>query len=53
MWWKYCYLEYFWFGGVDVYLCNLLCLVGFGWGDKLKCVGLFDLWMLVLFGFLI
>ncbi|AXF22851.1 type VI secretion system baseplate subunit TssG [Burkholderia pyrrocinia] len=52
-WRKYRYPEHFRPGGVDVHSRNLLCLAGFGWGDKPKRAGLPDSRMLALLGLLI
>lgn len=52
-WRKYRYPEHFRPGGIDVHSRNLLCLAGFGWGDKPKRAGLPDSRMLALLGLLI
>lgn len=52
-WRKYRYPEHFRPGGVDGHSRNLLCLAGFGWGDKPKRAGLPDSRMLALLGLLI
>ncbi|WP_322029174.1 type VI secretion system baseplate subunit TssG [Paraburkholderia sp. J76] len=51
-WKKYRYVESFRPGGTDPHSLNLLCLVGFGWGDKPKRAGLPDSRMLALLGLL-
>ncbi len=53
VWKKYRYAEQFRTGGVDSYSRRLLCLGGFGWGDKPKRAGLPDSRMLALLGLLI
>uniref|UniRef100_UPI003F51FC2D type VI secretion system baseplate subunit TssG n=1 Tax=Burkholderia semiarida TaxID=2843303 RepID=UPI003F51FC2D len=52
-WKKYRYPERFQAGGVDDYSRSLLCLAGFGWGDKPLRAGLPDSRMLALLGLLI
>jgi type VI secretion system protein ImpH len=52
-WKKYRYPESFRAGGVDAHSRNLLCLAGFGWGDKPQRAGLPDSRMLALLGLLI
>ncbi|WP_419690406.1 type VI secretion system baseplate subunit TssG [Burkholderia theae] len=52
-WQKYRYPEHFRPGGVDAHSRSLLCLAGFGWGDKPKRAGLPDSRMLALLGLLI
>jgi type VI secretion system protein ImpH len=52
-WKKYRYAESFLAGGVDAHSRNLLCLAGFGWGDKPARAGLPDSRMLALLGLLI
>ncbi len=52
-WKKYRYPERFRAGGVDDYSQSLLCLLGFGWGDKPLRAGLPDSRMLALSGLLI
>nr|WP_260428184.1 type VI secretion system baseplate subunit TssG [Burkholderia sp. Bp9031] len=52
-WKKYRYPERFRAGGVDDYSQSLLCLAGFGWGDKPLRAGLPDSRMLALLGLLI
>jgi type VI secretion system protein ImpH len=52
-WRKYRYPEHFRPGGVDAHSRNLLCLAGFGWGDKPGRAGLPDSRMLALLGLLI
>ncbi|MBY4765908.1 type VI secretion system baseplate subunit TssG [Burkholderia ambifaria] len=52
-WKKYRYPERFRAGGVDDYSRSLLCLLGFGWGDKPLRAGLPDSRMLALSGLLI
>ncbi|MEK6421148.1 MAG: type VI secretion system baseplate subunit TssG [Burkholderia gladioli] len=52
-WRKYRYPEHFRPGGVDDHSRNLLCLAGFGWGDKPARAGLPDSRMLALLGLLI
>lgn len=52
-WRKYRYPEHYRSGGVDAHSRNLLCLAGFGWGDKPKRAGLPDSRMLALLGLLI
>ncbi|MBG0881261.1 type VI secretion system baseplate subunit TssG [Burkholderia sp. 9775_39] len=52
-WKKYRYPEHFRPGGVDAHSRNLLCLAGFGWGDKPKRAGLPDSRILALLGLLI
>ncbi|MFP3501394.1 type VI secretion system baseplate subunit TssG [Burkholderia sp. SIMBA_062] len=52
-WKKYRYPEHFRAGGVDDYSQSLLCLAGFGWGDKPLRAGLPDSRMLALLGLLI
>jgi type VI secretion system protein ImpH len=52
-WKKYRYPESFRAGGTDAHSRNLLCLAGFGWGDKPKRAGLPDSRMLALLGLLI
>ncbi|MBR8183744.1 type VI secretion system baseplate subunit TssG [Burkholderia ambifaria] len=52
-WRKYRYPERFRAGGVDDYSQSLLCLLGFGWGDKPLRAGLPDSRMLALSGLLI
>ncbi|WP_322062864.1 type VI secretion system baseplate subunit TssG [Paraburkholderia sp. J63] len=51
-WKKYRYPESFRPGGTDAHSRNLLCLVGFGWGDKPGRAGLPDVRMLALLGLL-
>ncbi len=51
-WKKYRYPESFRPGGADEHSRNLLCLVGFGWGDKPQRAGLPDSRMLALLGLL-
>ncbi|MEX3952504.1 type VI secretion system baseplate subunit TssG [Paraburkholderia sp. EG287B] len=51
-WKKYRYVESFRPGATDPHSLNLLCLVGFGWGDKPKRAGLPDARMLALLGLL-
>lgn len=51
-WKKYRYPESFRAGGSDIYSRYLLCLVGFGWGDKPRRAGLSDSRMLALLGLL-
>lgn len=51
-WKKYRYPESFREGGTDSHSRNLLCLVGFGWGEKPKRAGLHDSRMLALLGLL-
>lgn len=51
-WKKYRYPESFLPGGRDAHSQNLLCLVGFGWGEKPKRAGLPDCRMLALLGLL-
>ncbi|WP_217589881.1 type VI secretion system baseplate subunit TssG [Burkholderia pyrrocinia] len=52
-WKKYRYPERFQAGGVDDYSRSLLCLAGFGWGDKPARAGLPASRMLALLGLLI
>ncbi|CAM3142248.1 type VI secretion system baseplate subunit TssG [Burkholderia ubonensis] len=52
-WKKYRYPEHFRPGGIDGHSRSLLCLAGFGWGDKPKRAGLPDSRMLALLGLLI
>ncbi|MGF6964865.1 type VI secretion system protein ImpH [Paraburkholderia sp. WC7.3g] len=52
-WKKYRYPESFRAGGSDAHSRNLLCLAGFGWGDKPQPAGLPDSRMLALLGLLI
>ncbi|MGF6853897.1 type VI secretion system baseplate subunit TssG [Paraburkholderia sp. CI3] len=52
-WKKYRYPESFRAGGRDAHSRNLLCLAGFGWGDKPQRAGLSDSRMLALLGLLI
>jgi len=52
-WKKYRYPESFRPGGADAHSRNLLCLAGFGWGDKPRRAGLADSRMLALLGLLI
>ncbi|WP_233805186.1 type VI secretion system baseplate subunit TssG [Paraburkholderia sp. HP33-1] len=52
-WKKYRYPESFRAGGRDEHSRNLLCLAGFGWGDKPQRAGLPDSRMLALLGLLI
>ncbi|NTY40668.1 type VI secretion system baseplate subunit TssG [Burkholderia diffusa] len=52
-WKKYRYPERFRAGGVDDYSQSLLCLAGFGWGDKPLRAGLPNSRMLALLGLLI
>ncbi|MBC8728409.1 hypothetical protein F6X39_08815 [Paraburkholderia sp. UCT2] len=52
-WKKYRYPESFRAGGSDAHSRNLLCLAGFGWGDKPQRAGLSDSRMLALLGLLI
>jgi type VI secretion system protein ImpH len=52
-WKKYRYPESFRPGGSDAHSRNLLCLAGFGWGDKPQRAGLPDSRMLALLGLLI
>ncbi|CAM2174295.1 type VI secretion system protein ImpH [Burkholderia latens] len=52
-WKKYRYPESFRAGGADAHSRNLLCLAGFGWGDKPQRAGLPDSRMLALLGLLI
>lgn len=52
-WKKYRYPESFRAGGSDAHSRNLLCLAGFGWGDKPRRAGLPDSRMLALLGLLI
>ena len=52
-WKKYRYPESFRAGGADAHSRNLLCLAGFGWGDKPRRAGLPDARMLALLGLLI
>lgn len=52
-WKKYRYPEHFRPGGIDGYSRSLLCLAGFGWGDKPKRAGLPNSRMLALLGLLI
>lgn len=51
-WKKYRYPESFRQGGTDAHSRNLLCLAGFGWGEKPKRAGLPDSRMLALLGLL-
>lgn len=51
-WKKYRYPESFRSGGMDAHSRNLLCLVGFGWGEKPQRAGLPDSRMLALLGLL-
>ncbi|WP_321852314.1 type VI secretion system baseplate subunit TssG [Burkholderia diffusa] len=52
-WKKYRYPESFRPGGSDAHSRNLLCLAGFGWGDKPRRAGLPDSRLLALLGLLI
>ncbi|HDR8935535.1 type VI secretion system baseplate subunit TssG [Burkholderia vietnamiensis] len=52
-WKKYRYPESFRDGGADAHSRSLLCLAGFGWGDKPQRAGLPDSRMLALLGLLI
>ncbi len=52
-WKKYRYPESFRAGGTDAHSRNLLCLAGFGWGDKPQRAGLPDSRMLALLGLLV
>ncbi|MFD1557408.1 type VI secretion system baseplate subunit TssG [Paraburkholderia silviterrae] len=52
-WKKYRYPESFRPGGNDAHSRNLLCLAGFGWGEKPQRVGLPDSRVLALLGLLI
>jgi len=52
VWKKYRYPESFRAGGTDPHSRNLLCLVGFGWGEKPRRAGLPDSRMLALLGLL-
>jgi type VI secretion system protein ImpH len=52
-WKKYRYPESFRPGGSDAHSRNLLCLAGFGWGDKPRRAGLPDSRTLALLGLLI
>ncbi|KVU67585.1 type VI secretion protein [Burkholderia ubonensis] len=52
-WKKYRYPESFRAGGADAHSRNLLCLAGFGWGDKPQRAGLPDSRILALLGLLI
>ncbi|WP_423064347.1 type VI secretion system baseplate subunit TssG [Burkholderia cepacia] len=52
-WKKYRHIESFRPGGIDDHSRSLLCLAGFGWGDKPKRAGLPDSRMLALLGLLI
>jgi type VI secretion system protein ImpH len=52
-WKKYRYAESFRAGGVDAHSRSLLCLAGFGWGDKPARAGLPDSRMLALLGLLV
>ncbi|KWE96297.1 type VI secretion protein [Burkholderia ubonensis] len=52
-WRKYRYPESFRAGGADAHSRNLLCLAGFGWGDKPQRAGLPESRMLALLGLLI
>jgi type VI secretion system protein ImpH len=52
-WKKYRYPESFRVGGVDTHSRNLLCLAGFGWGDKPARAGLPASRMLALLGLLV
>ncbi|MBR7943625.1 type VI secretion system baseplate subunit TssG [Burkholderia cenocepacia] len=52
-WKKYRYPESFRPGGSDVHSRNLLCLAGFGWGDKPRRAGLPDSRLLALLRLLI
>ncbi|MGC3023948.1 type VI secretion system baseplate subunit TssG [Burkholderia sp. DN3021] len=52
-WKKYRYPERFRAGGIDDYSQSLLCLAGFGWGDKPLRAGLPNSRMLALLGLLI
>ena len=52
-WKKYRYPESFRAGGSDAHSRNLLCMVGFGWGEKPQRAGLPDSRMLALLGLLI
>lgn len=51
-WKKYRYPESFRPGGTDAHSRNLLCLVGFGWGEKPRRAGLPDSRLLALLGLL-
>lgn len=51
-WKKYRYAESFRPGGTDPHSLNLLCLVGFGWGEKPERAGLPNSRMLALLGLL-
>jgi type VI secretion system protein ImpH len=53
IWKKYRYPETFRYGGTDSHSQNLLCLAGFGWGDKPARAGLPDARMLALLGLMI
>jgi len=52
-WKKYRYPESFLPGGCDMHSRNLLCLAGFGWGDKPQRAGLPGARLLALLGLLI
>ncbi|NUY30766.1 type VI secretion system baseplate subunit TssG [Paraburkholderia sp. JPY303] len=52
-WKKYRYPESFRAGGSDAHSRNLLCLAGFGWGEKPRRAGLPDSRLLALLGLLI
>jgi type VI secretion system protein ImpH len=52
-WKKYRYPETFRYGGADTHSQNLLCLAGFGWGNKPARAGLPDARMLALLGLLV
>jgi type VI secretion system protein ImpH len=52
-WKKYRYAESFRAGGTDAHSRNLLCLAGFGWGEKPARAGLPDSRVLALLGLLI
>ncbi|SAK53075.1 type VI secretion protein [Caballeronia hypogeia] len=52
-WKKYRYPESFRYGGADGHSKNLLCLAGFGWGNKPARAGLPDARTLALLGLLI
>jgi type VI secretion system protein ImpH len=52
-WKKYRYAESFRYGGTDAHSKNLLCLIGFGWGNKPARAGLPDARTLALLGLMI
>ncbi|SAK88155.1 putative cytoplasmic protein [Caballeronia catudaia] len=52
-WKKYRYPERFRYGGTDAQSKNLLCLIGFGWGNKPARAGLPDARTLALLGLMI